>query len=110
MPIENIIKNISKRRKMKKTKTFDPFKDLKLDEYEQEIEDAMNADKIKALPNSKQLIKKYTEMAKEDLIKDSNMNIRVSKITIAKLKQKAAKLGLGYQTMVGSILHQYANS
>jgi predicted DNA binding CopG/RHH family protein len=49
-------------------------------------------------------------MAKADLIKDANMNIRVSKITIAKLKKKAAKMGLGYQTMVGSILHQYANA
>lgn len=89
---------------------FDPFKNLILDSYEQEIEDAINSGSIKPLPNSKQLIKKYSDMAKADLIKDANMNIRVSKITIAKLKKKAAKMGLGYQTMVGSLLHQYANA
>ncbi len=58
-------------------------------------------------------LKKYSEMAKEtakSVKKDANINIRVSEKTLTGLKSKAAKLGLGYQTMVGSILHQYANS
>ena len=89
---------------------FDPFKNLVLDKYEQEIEDYMNNHDIPLKKPSAKVLQKYSDMAKFDLIKDTNMNIRVAKITITKLKKKAAKLGLGYQTMVGSILHQYANS
>jgi predicted DNA binding CopG/RHH family protein len=89
---------------------FDPFKDLVLDPYEQEIEDAMDSGLIKPLINSKKLIEKYTTMAKEDLAKNRNINIRLSEKTLTKLKLKASKMGLGYQTMVGSILHQYANA
>jgi predicted DNA binding CopG/RHH family protein len=93
-------------------KKFDPFKNLVLDEYEQEIEDNL-PDFLDLTPLPKKELNRLSRMAKDtllDLKKDKNMNIRVSKITIAKLKKKAAKLGLGYQTMVGSILHQYANS
>src|SRR5688572_1778091 len=93
-----------------KASKFDPFKNLVLDKYEQEIEDYINNNDIPLKKPSAKVLQKYADMAKSDLIKDTNMNIRVSKITMAKLKKKAAKLGLGYQTMVGSILHQYANS
>lgn len=93
-----------------KTSKFDPFKNLVLDKYEQEIEDYINNHDIPLKKPSAKVLQKYANMAKSDLVKDANMNIRISKLTIAKLKKKAAKLGLGYQTMVGSILHQYANS
>lgn len=93
-------------------KKFDPFKNLVLDEYEQEIEDNL-PDILDMTPLPKKELNRLSRMAKDtllDLKKDKNMNIRVSKVTIDKLKKKAAKLGLGYQTMVGSILHQFANS
>ncbi len=93
------------------SKTFDPFKDLKLDSYEQEIEDLLSDDPS-LTPVTKEDLAKYKKAAKNTLklmAKDTNMNIRVSSITILKLKNKAAKLGLRYQTLAGSILHQYAN-
>ena len=37
---------------MKKKPVFNPFKNLVLDKYEQEIEDALNKGIIKPLPNS----------------------------------------------------------
>lgn len=93
-------------------KAFDPFKNLVLDEYEQEIEDSL-PENLDLTPLPPKELKRLSLIAKNTLLdmkKDSNMNIRVSKSTITKLKTKAAKLGLGYQTMVGSILHQFANS
>lgn len=42
--------------------------------------------------------------------KDENINIRVSYSTKQALRDKAAKLGLRYQTLAGSILHQYAHA
>lgn len=56
---------------------------------------------------------KYQKIAKNTLklmAKNANMNIRIPASTILKLKKKAAKFGLRYQTLAGSILHQYANS
>lgn len=94
---------------MKKKPVFNPFKNLVLDKYEQEIEDALNKGIIKPLPNSKQLAEKYANIAHAFLTKNRNVNLRISTQTYLGLKKKAAKLGLPYQTLAGSILHQYAN-
>ena len=93
---------------MKKKTAFNPFKNLVLDEYEQEIEDALDSGKLKPEPLSKKMIEKYSQMAKESLAKKKNINIRINLTTYLGLKKKAAKLGLPYQTLAGSILHQYA--
>lgn len=93
---------------MSKKQPFDPFKDLVLDKYEQEIENALNSGKLKPVPASKKLIEKYAAMARETL-KRKNINLRISNQTYIGLKRKAAKLGLPYQTLAGSILHQYAS-
>lgn len=94
---------------MKKKQKFDPFKNLVLDEYEQEIEDALNSGRIKFKPASAALKKKLAEAAKFTLAKKKNINLRINVHTYLNLKKKAAKLGLPYQTLAGSILHQYAS-
>ena len=93
-----------------KVNKFDPFKDLVLDKYEQEIEDYINNNDIALKKPSVKVLQKYSDMAKADLVKNRNINIRLSEKTLTRLKLKASKMGLGYQTMVGSILHQYANA
>lgn len=92
----------------KNKQKFDPFNNLILDEYEQEIEDAINSGKIKYKPASETLKKKLAEAAKFTLAKKKNINLRININTYLGLKKKAAKLGLPYQTLAGSILHQYA--
>lgn len=47
--------------------------------------------------------------AKNTLNKTRNINIRLSERDLHKLKAKAAKEGLPYQTLVSSILHRYTN-
>ena len=94
---------------MSKKKSFDPFENQVLDEYEQEIEDALNSGKLKPEPLSKKMIEKYSQIAKESLAKKKNINTRINLRTYLGLKKKAAKLGLPYQTLAGSILHQYAS-
>lgn len=93
---------------MRKKQSFNPFKNLVLDKYEQEIEDALNNGKMKPVPASKKLIEKYAAIAKASLAKKKNINLRININTYLGLKKKAAKLGLPYQTLAGSILHQYA--
>lgn len=94
---------------MNQKKLFNPFKNLVLDKYEQEIEDALNSGKFKSEPLSNKMIEKYSQIAKEGLAKKKNINIRINIQTYLGLKKKAAKLGLPYQTLAGSILHQYAS-
>lgn len=97
---------------MTKTK-FDPFKNLVLDEYEQEIEDAIESGELKPIPVPKKelaMLKKAAENTLKLIRKDEHINIRVSYGTKQALRDKAAKLGLKYQTMVGSVLHQFANA
>ena len=98
---------------MTKKIKFDPFKNLVLDEYEQEIED--NIDKLDLTPLSPAKMVIYQKTAENTLKelklqkKNKNINLRVTEATLLKLKSKAAKLGLPYQTLASSILHQYSN-
>ncbi len=47
--------------------------------------------------------------AKREREKNKNINIRMSEEDINKLKAKSLKVGIPYQTIAASILHQYAN-
>lgn len=92
---------------------FNPYKNLILDSYEQKIEDALEAGKLKPvrIPQKElTMLKRAAENTLKLMKKDENINIRVSYNTKQALRDKAAKLGLKYQTLAGSILHQYANS
>ena len=91
---------------------FDPFKNQVLDEYEQEIEDSLPDNPIITPMPKKELamLKKVAENTLKLMKKDENINIRVSRSTKQGLQNKAAKLGLRYQTLAGSILHQYVNA
>ena len=77
---------------MAKKKPFSLFKDLMIDK--------------KTFERFEKNIKAYRE---NPLTKNKNINLRVSTPTYLGLKKKAAKLGLPYQTLAGSILHQYAS-
>ncbi len=41
------------------------------------------------------------------LRRDKRMNVRMSSMDMIELQTKAAKLGMPYQTLVASVLHQY---
>src|SRR3972149_6482525 len=78
---------------MSKKKPFDPFENLVLDEYEQEIEDALNSGKLKPVPLSKKMIEKYSQIAKESLAKKKNINIRINLRTYLGLKKRPPSSG-----------------
>ncbi len=42
------------------------------------------------------------------LRKDARVNIRISSSDLTRLKQKAAYKGMPYQTLLASVLHEYA--
>jgi predicted DNA binding CopG/RHH family protein len=86
--------------------------DVKLDEEEQEISDAIDQaidqGKLKSTDNLEEEMAFAREAAANYFRKDARVNIRISSNDLARLKQKAAYKGLPYQTFIASVLHEYA--
>ena len=84
------------------------MKNYKLDKEEKQILRDYDAGKYRTITDKK-VLDKYRAIARATLAKRKNINIRVSERDLHRLKVKAAELGLPYQTLVSSVLHQYTN-
>lgn len=80
-----------------------------IDEDEQKILDAIEDDEFESLLDLKKRKEELKLYAKNSLNKTLNINIRLSERDVYKLKTKAAKEGLPYQTLAASILHKSAS-
>ena len=92
-----------------KKKKFDPFKNLVLDEYEQGIEDALERGEFVSVPNFEKKRKpQLVEAAKRFLAKESkSITLRVKKKDLIKLKAKAARNNIPYQTLINLLINSY---
>ena len=90
--------------------TFDPFNNLVLDKYEQEIEDNL-PDKLPK-PDKEFLVrKKELEAAAKltlDRIKSKPITLRVRAYDLERVKQKAVRNAIPYQTLLSALIHRYA--
>ena len=77
---------------------------VKLDKYENEIEE--NAETYRAISKDK---KNRINSLIEEARKTKNINIRISEYDLEKLREKSAKEGLPYQTLISSIIHKYVS-
>jgi predicted DNA binding CopG/RHH family protein len=59
--------------------------------------------------NRNEMMKKLKETARNTMLKDQRMNIRIGKKDLDGLKIKAMEEGIPYQTLVSSIIHKYIN-
>ena len=82
---------------------------LKLDKEEKEILKAVEKGEFESVPFVKSEIKRLSQIAKNTFAKTRSINIRVSERDLLRLKAKAMKEGLPYQTLISSILHKYVN-
>lgn len=85
------------------------MKSYELDLEEQELLQSLENDEWESVENLQDEIKLHHEIAKNTLKKDKRINIRLSLNDLEALKTNAVELGLPYQTLVSSILHQYAS-
>ncbi len=58
------------------------------------------------LDKRKSTLKRY---AKNTLLKNKRVNIRISERDMTELRKRAVEEGLPYQTLISSILHKYIN-
>ena len=83
------------------------MKDYKLDKEEQELLKSIENDEWVSVDNLQDEIKEHQEIAKNSLKKDKRINIRLSSFDLEALKTNAVEMGMPYQTLISSILHQY---
>jgi predicted DNA binding CopG/RHH family protein len=76
-----------------------------LDDYEQEILDWYESGTMEQGKLSESLI----VAARETMKKNKNINIRISENDLEAIKLLAAREGLPYQTLIGSLIHKYAS-
>ncbi len=76
-----------------------------LDEYEQDILDRYESGQMKQgrVPSS------LVATAGETMKKNKNINIRISENDLESIRLLAVREGLPYQTLIGSLIHKYAN-
>jgi predicted DNA binding CopG/RHH family protein len=80
-------------------------KKTNLDSYEQDILDKYEKGQLKPTASGKD----YQTIARTTLKKNCKINIRLPENDLIALKQRAAREGIPYQTLIGSILHKYAS-
>jgi len=80
-------------------------KNNNLDTYEKEILEAYESGKLKA---SKPRID-YQTIARNTMKKNRKINIRISENDLSALQRRAAREGIPYQTLIGSVLHKYVS-
>jgi predicted DNA binding CopG/RHH family protein len=61
---------------------------------------------VSDLDKRKSTLKRY---AKNTLLKNKRVNIRISERDMTELRKRAVEEGLPYQTLISSILHKYIN-
>jgi len=80
-------------------------KTIILDEYEREILDAFESGKIEPVKAKTD----FQAIAHNTMRKNRKINIRISENDLSALQRRAARAGIPYQTLIGSILHKYVS-
>jgi len=78
---------------------------MELDEYEKEISEAYENGML--IPSESQT--DFQEIAKNTMKKNKKINIRISENDLSSLQRRAAREGIPYQTLIGSVLHKFAS-
>jgi predicted DNA binding CopG/RHH family protein len=79
-----------------------------LDEQEQDIREAAETDGLVPVSDQAEWKEKLIRAARATIAKNRHISIRLSERDIMLIRARALELGLPYQTLIGSILHQYA--
>ena len=76
-----------------------------LDGYEKEILDAFEAGDLAPVKSDTD----FKSVAKNTMKKNRKINIWISENDLSSLQRRAAKEGIPYQTLIGSVLHKFAS-
>jgi len=80
---------------------------LNLHHEELELFQDFERGELKSIGNMQETKRRMEESARAMLKKDQRINIRISSRDLARLKKRAVKEGLPYQTLTSSTLHKF---
>ena len=83
------------------------MRNIILDDEEKELLQSLETEEWVSVDHLQKEIEIHQEVAKNTLRKDKRINIRLSSHDLEALKTNAVEMGLPYQTLVSSVLHQY---
>jgi predicted DNA binding CopG/RHH family protein len=78
-------------------------------EEEKELLSAYQRGELVPVENQEEMRKKLRQAAKATIEKARHVSIRVTEKDLRKIKAKAVATGIPYHTLLGSLLHQYAD-
>ena len=84
------------------------MKYFELDEEEKQLLEEIERGEWKPVKDFAKAKREAIEIAKNTLNKTRNINIRLSEKDVQKLKARAVREGIPYQTLASSILHRFA--
>ena len=76
-------------------------------EDEKTLYDSIENDEWTSVAEKTEMIQQLRDAARNTMLKDQRMNIRISRRDLVQLKAKALEEGIPYQTLVTSIIHKY---
>ncbi len=85
------------------------MKKTHLDEEEKDLIEALEQGTWRSVRNAKEEILKHRQYARNTLLKDKRVNIRISSLDLEALQVKAVEEGLPYQTYIASVLHKFVS-
>lgn len=84
------------------------MKYFELDDEEKQLLAEIERGEWKPVKNFAKRKKELMQIARNTLNKTKNINLRISERDLQKLKAKAVREGIPYQTLASSILHKVA--
>ncbi len=82
---------------------------MKLSTEEKDILDSVESGEWQQISDFKNEASRYKQTAKNTMLKNKRVNIRMTERDFVQFQKKALEEGLPYQTLISSILHKYIN-
>lgn len=79
----------------------------KYTKYEKDILESFERGEWESVPDFENDKKIFIRYARNTILKNKRINIRISERDLTRLKSKSVEEGLPYQTLISSILHKY---
>ena len=80
-----------------------------LDKEEKDLLDSYEQNEWRSVADQNAEFERYRQYARATSKKDMRVNIRLSKKDLEAIQKRALEEGIPYQTLMGSILHKYAD-
>ncbi len=80
-----------------------------LDQEEQELIESIHRDDYQQPPDMAAEMREFSYLVDKTINKKKAISIRLLESDIQKIKAKAIREGIPYQTLISSLIHKYAN-